>query len=416
MENKKIDFIRNVISFIMHPVNSILYIGILVIMVVLWFTNTLIINAGNYTWIYSTSMQVLAAMIALLPISYSFYLARVDEEQDSILDRFIIRNLKKDGYYDLMFVILFSILTIIMNLIFLFLLEKVIFAIVATLFTLLSIQYAAVFVYRLFNPDRVKEHIKKLDTSTRKTKEDSKITLDGFIKQYLSLEAVVKDYISNENDNEIIDDSPLYDIVDQFQKDIPAIKEHYDIFKEIIYHRNNIIHNYTEISIDKNKYSKILELIEEFKKLNNKFISDNIFKNVTSIRTIIDKAVKDYSADYRNVDVDIDSASSTNYEEVISNIFEDYFVSPYYKTLNTDECEDTDFEVVQNNYSERKILGIELRMTDSKNFKDQYNELFDRLKDKYLYLFVVNNNIVDNIFEIGYMTKDKKVKSYKVSY
>lgn len=43
-----------------------------------------------------------------------------------------------------------------------------------------------------------------------------------------------------------------------------------------------------------------------------------------------------------------------------------YFVNDYYFTKSFDRAIDIDFEVVQNNYSERRILGIDNKIINRK--------------------------------------------------
>ena len=55
--------------------------------------------------------------------------------------------------------------------------------------------------------------------------------------------------------------------------------------------------------------------------------------------------------------------------EDLTDFLENNFISDYYLTLDFEEKGEADFEVIQNNYSNRKLVGVELKMTDSVNFK-----------------------------------------------
>lgn len=409
MKNK-LNFIKQISKFLLSTANIIVFLIVVSIIVLLYFNQNLDSNFNNFTWIFSASMQTLAAIIALLPISYSFYLRKIEDEKGKDYDSYILVKLEKNGYYEMMFVIIFSVITIICNLYLLFNTYDKISSIIITFLTLLSIQFVVIYIFRLFDPDRVKNILMELDTKGNNIKVKGNINLDEFISAYLNLENVVKDYISNENDTELIDNMPLYDIVDNLSKDFPIIEEFFDDFKSIIYHRNNLIHNYNQVEVDYSKYLKIKELIKEFAKLNDQFISDKIFGNVLSVKTLIDAAIEEYITDYRNRDLLLDSSKIQDFEESLSALLQTYFISEYYDTIDFDETIETDFEVIQNNYSNRKLVGVLFKVTDIKNFKNQAKVIFNKLKSKFLYLFIINLNVVDNKIEMYYMTKSKTIK------
>lgn len=409
MKNK-LNFIKQISKFLLSTANIIVFLIVVSIIVLLYFNQNLDSNFNNFTWIFSASMQTLAAIIALLPISYSFYLRKIEDEKGKDYDSYILVKLEKNGYYEMMFVIIFSVITIICNLYLLFNTYDKISSIIITFLTLLSIQFVVIYIFRLFDPDRVKNILMELDTKGNNIKVKGNINLDEFISAYLNLENVVKDYISNENDTELIDNMPLYDIVDNLSKDFPIIEEFFDDFKSIIYHRNNLIHNYNQVEVDYSKYLKIKELIKEFAKLNDQFISDKIFGNVLSVKTLIDAAIDEYITDYRNRDLLLDSSKIQDFEESLSALLQTYFISEYYDTIDFDETIETDFEVIQNNYSNRKLVGVLFKVTDIKNFKNQAKVIFNKLKSKFLYLFIINLNVVDNKIEMYYMTKSKTIK------
>lgn len=419
VKQEKFQFLKQIFKFIFLLNNLILGFFLLGFLIIVYQYNFLSDNIGNYTWIYSASMQTLAALIALLPISFSYYLHKIEDQKSKEFDSYILKKLEKDVYYEMMFVIIFSLISIIVNLGCLFFNFNFVTAIIATGFTLFSVQFVVIYIYRLFDPDRVFDILKEFDVETETSPEGTKklVTLDEFITEYLELETVVKDYISNENDNSLIDELPLYDIVDNLSKDFPVLEEYYKDFKEIIFHRNNLIHNYNEVTVDYHKYLRILELIKVFEKYNDQFIADKIFGNVSAVKNIIEIALMEYSSDYRNKDKSVDNIQTSTYEEDVSSLLQSYFISDYYETLDFEESEDMDFEIIQNNYSNRKLLGIDFKMTDSKNFKILTKPLLNKLMNKYLYIFIINYDLALNQFELHYLTKDKKQRTdiFKIS-
>jgi len=130
-------FLRQNFTFLSRKSNLLLYPVTLLIVLLLILLGSLEQQTGNFTWIYSSSMQTLAAIIALLPISYSYYLRKVEDEKGKHYDGYILKKLEKDVYYEMMFVIIFSIVTILINLFFLFSEYEEYLAIIATVFTLL---------------------------------------------------------------------------------------------------------------------------------------------------------------------------------------------------------------------------------------------------------------------------------------
>ncbi|MBN2605469.1 MAG: hypothetical protein JXR62_06590 [Bacilli bacterium] len=413
VKQERFQFMKQIFKFLFLMNNLILGFFVIGFLIFIYQYNYLYNSNDNYTWIYSASMQTLAALIALLPISFSYYLHKIEDQKSKEFDSYILKKLEKDVYYEMMFVIMFSLLSIIINLGSLFFRFNYSTAVIATGFTLFSVQFVVIYIYRLFDPDRVFDILKEFDVETEISTEGTQkiVTLDEFITIYLQLETVVKDYISNENDNSLIDKLPLYDIVDNLSKDFPVLEEYYKDFKEIIFHRNNLIHNYNEVTVDYNKYSRILELIKVFEKYNDQFISDKIFSNVSAVKNIIEIALTEYSSDYRNKDKSVDNIQISTYEEDVSSLLQSYFISDYYETLDFEESEDMDFEIIQNNYSNRKLLGIDFKMTDSKNFKILSKPLLSKLMNKYLYIFIINYDLALNQFEVHYLTKDKKQRS-----
>ncbi len=402
--------LRHVFTFLTTKYNLALTFFLIIVFVVFRFIVEIQLVPSNITWIYSSSMQTLAALIALLPISYGYYINNLDNEKSGGFDSYIINRLKSDVYYDMMTVIIYSLVVIIINLLSFFINYNIQFSFVIALLTIEGIGLISLFIYRLFDPNKVKEIFKEYDTSSGITSTQQVISLDVFITKYLELETAVKDFISNKNDNLLVDKLPLYDIVDNLSKDFPEINEYYDTFKEIIFHRNNVIHNYTETAVDYQKYEKILELIDLFDKLNNMFIQNNIFGNVVKVKSVIEKCLKEYLLDMQNKNVEIGTVPADFKEEIIS-LLHSYFISDYYFTNSLENAQDADFEVIQNNYSERKLIGIDVKSINAKNLTSIATSYFHRLEHRFMYLFLINFDPKQNIFIVMYKTKDKELRS-----
>lgn len=298
-----------------------------------------------------------------------------------------------------------------MNLVGFIFMSTVDFSLIVIMMTIEGIGLIAFYILRLFNPNRVKGILKLYDTSTSDTKDQKAISLDTYITEYLVLEKHVKDFLSNENDNALVDNLPLYDIVDVFSKDFIEIRENYDTFKEIIFHRNNLIHNYSDTNVDYSKFSKILELNEVFRKLNNSFISKKIFGNILSIRNTIEKSLKEYLLDMQNRSEDSEKIAEDFKEEVVS-LLHSYFISDYYTTISLEEADEADFEVIQNNYSERKLVGIDIKSIKYRNLTTISSSFFSRLKTKFLYLVLINYDPINTAFTVIYQTKEKELRSF----
>ncbi len=99
MEKEKNLFFKQLLKFLTLKQNIILFFGLLIIFVVIYLVFTLNPNDANVTWIFSSSMQTLAALIALLPISYSYYLHNIEAAKKDDYDNYIIKKLEKDVYY-----------------------------------------------------------------------------------------------------------------------------------------------------------------------------------------------------------------------------------------------------------------------------------------------------------------------------
>lgn len=406
-------FIRHVLKFLTTKYNLILTAVLIVVYFVFRYAIQIQLVPSNVTWIYSSSMQTLAALIALLPISYGYYINNVDTEKSDDYDSYVVNRLKSDVYFEMMTVILYSLIVIILNLLSFFINYNVYFSFVIALLTIEGVGLIAIYIYRLFDPNKVKEILKEFDTSTEIDPNQKVISLDQFITNYLELETMVKDFISNEYDNEMIDKLPLYDIVDNLSKDFPEINEHYDTFKEIIFHRNNLIHNYTDTVVDYSKYAKILEFKDLFEKLNNMFIQKKIFGNVVKIKNTIETCLKEYLVDMQNSDVAIGSIPDDFKEDIIS-LLHSYFISEYYFTKSLDDAQDADFEVIQNNYSERKLLGIDVKSILPKNLRSIAASYFNRLGQRFMYVFLINFDPKQNMFIVMYKTKEKELRSIVV--
>lgn len=408
MEKEKKQWLNQIYKFLTLKQNIILFVILTALFITAYFIADLNPNDNNVTWIFSSSMQTLAALIALLPISYSYYIHNMEDAKKDDYDGYIIRRLQKDVYYEMMFVIVYSLLVIIFNLFNLYLIYNLKSALFTVFLTALAIQFLVIYIYRLFDPERVNSILKDLDKASSKQSK-IKVSLDEFITQYLNLERAVKDYISNENDNELIDNLPLYDIVDNLSKDFEELDKHYADFKEIIYHRNNLIHNYQDVQVDYEKYEKIQDLISIFEKYNQYFITSHIFNNITDITEKIDITLSEYLLESKSMK-EIDENYLSDLKADICSLFHSHFVSDYFITKSLDEATETDFEVIQNNYSNRKIVGIDLRTVDSKKLNAVAEPYFKRLRLRFLYLFLINYNHDNNSFDIIYKTKDFKTR------
>jgi hypothetical protein len=84
-------------EFIRRPVNLLLN-GVIAGFVFL-FALTQGVQTLNEATIYATLIAVNSALIALLPISYGFYLNNLESEQTSKFDLFLIKQLQKDSYF-----------------------------------------------------------------------------------------------------------------------------------------------------------------------------------------------------------------------------------------------------------------------------------------------------------------------------
>ncbi len=386
------------------------FLVILYLVFYLWVPLDIVSDA---TWIYSSSMQTLAALIALLPISYGYYISNLDKENKEEMDGYIIERLKSDVYYDMMTVIIYCIFVIILNLVSFFIAFSDFMIFIVALLTIEGIGLMAIYIYRLFDPNKVREIMKEFDTSKDIDPNQEIISLDTFITEYLELETQVKDFISNENDNEIVDKLPLYDIVDNFAKDFNEVGDHFDTFKEIIFHRNNLIHNYNDTVVDYNKYEKMLELKELFEKLNTNFIQKRIFGNVVKIRNTIEKVLREYKIDYQNRTLDSNQLPEDFKEDIVS-LLASYFVSDYYYTNTLEQAKDIDFEIIQNNYSERRLLGIDVKSIDKKSYTQIAKMFFDRTKKRFLYVFLINFDPIEKVFSIQYKTRDNELRTFTV--
>lgn len=404
-------FVKHIILFY----RSIFVVILTLILIIAFILLTTVFNIGLddnvSTWVYSSSMQTLGALIALLPISYAYYINNLDSENSNLLDSYVIDQLKKNVYFDLMLVITYCFIVILVNLLGFVFITKINLSFIVIFLTIEAIGLIAFYILRLFNPNKVKEILKSYDTSSTSDKDEMQktVSLDSFITEYLELEKQVKDFLSNENDNEIVDKLPLYDIVDVFSKDFIEISGNYDTFKEIIFHRNNLIHNYSDTNVDYTKYLSILQLIDVFKKTNNVFISKNIFGNILSIKSTVEKSLKEYLLDMQNRSSNTQEIAIDFKEDIVS-LLHSYFISDYFTTDSLDDSDEVDFEIIQNNYSQRKILGIDIKSLKPKYISTISTSFFSRLRNKFLYLMLINYDPENKFFTLIYQTKDKEIK------
>ena len=408
------NFLRRMIKFLTNRYILLLTILLLITYIIVRIFIPLQLVTSNITWIYSSSMQTLAALIALLPISYGYYINNIDNEKSDDFDSYVIDRLKSDVYYEMMTVIIYSMIVIVINLLGFFVSYNIQSAFVLALLSIEAIGLILVYIFRLFDPNKVKELLKEFDTKTDTENNNPQISLDTFITSYLELETAVKDFISNENDNELIDKLPLYDIVDNLSKDFVEINNSFDTFKEIIFHRNNVIHNYIDTVVDYNKYTKLLELKDSFVKLNQNFVQKKIFTSVTKIRKNIEISLHEFLSDSQNVQVDT-GVKLDKMKEDITSLLHSYFVNDYYFTLSLEDAKDTDFEIVQNNFSERRLAGIDIKSITPKKLHYIATNFFTRLENRFMYVFLINFDAENNEFTIMYQTKDKELRSMTVN-
>lgn len=410
MKRKNRFFIREIKHFSKIKANQIFFLFILLVILFLGYFSKLENHPENFTWIYSTSMQVLGALIALLPISYSFYLANIDKTREKEFDSYVLETLKKDGYYELMFVVTVSVITIVINLVFFFLENREAYALIAAFSTLLSIQLVTIFIYQLFDPERANIILKQFDVPTEFDPTHKRVTLEEFLREYEKLELLVKDFISKDSTNEKLAKMPFYNVMDTYNKDYKMIQIYYDDIKEIIFHRNNVIANYTDVMVDYTKYVKIVSIIKEFEKANEEFISTRIFPSVSSVRNIIDEALNEYLDGFNNNRGG--EIIPRNYKNKLAGILNTKFKSRYYEKLVFAKGATTDFEIIQKNLSQRKLVGVDFKLLDSNRFNTVSKSLFRKLQDEYLYIFTINFNIEHGVFEVAYLTKDRKMRFY----
>ena len=92
------------------------------------------------------------------------------------------------------------------------------------------------------------------------------------------------------------------------------------------------------------------------------------------------------------------------------SLLHSYFISDYFTVISLDDAEEADFEITQNNYSERKLVGIDIKSIKSKNISTISAAFFSRLKSKFMYLVLINYDPTSNSFTLIYQTKDKELR------
>jgi hypothetical protein len=397
----KSSFVQKSFEFIQRPVNLLL--NALIAGFVFLFATTQGIQTLNEATIYATLIAVISALIALLPISYGFYLNNLESEQTSKFDLFLIKQLQKDAYFEMMFVILFAVITIAVKVLFLLSPVPVLFSLISVILGLVAIQYVTVFNIRLFDPDRV---LKVLSAMDKTSSHDlvRKVSLDQFIQRYLDLETEIKNYISLHQETKLIESLPLYDIVDQFSSEFPMIQEDYDSLKEIIYHRNNIIHNYHKTKIDPVKFDALNLLTERYKKATNRFIEDELYANVTVPKNLVIKTCEDFLQDERR----LHDFTFHGYNELLSTLLDTYFTNELVR-IQHDFDKDLDYLVQLDNYSKQSLIGIAMHHTSEKNFDALAKRVFGT-STKTRYVFAINLSTDKSKFTMMYLTKDKQVR------
>ena len=109
-------FIKHFISFFRSKFVIVLSVTIFCFYILINFVFNTVLDVAISTWVYSSSMQTLGALIALLPISYAYYINNLDNEKSEILDSYVVDQLKRDVYFDLMLVISYCFTVILVNL------------------------------------------------------------------------------------------------------------------------------------------------------------------------------------------------------------------------------------------------------------------------------------------------------------
>jgi hypothetical protein len=397
----KSSFLSKSFEFIRRPLN----IGLNVVIIVFVYVaaSTQGVQTLNEATIYATLIAVISALIALLPISYGFYLNNLESEQTSKFDLFLIKQLQKDAYFEMMFVILFAVMTIAIKVLFLLSPVPLLFTLISVILGMIAIQYVTVFNIRLFDPDRVLKVLASMD-KTNSHDLLRKVSLDQFIQRYLELETEIKNYISLHQETSVIESLPLYDIVDQFSDDFPMIQEDYLALKEIIYHRNNIIHNYHKINIDPSKFDALTHLSERYKKATNRFIEEELYANVTVPKSLVVKSCHDFLQDERR----LHDFSFHGFNELLSTLLDTYFNNPLVQVQH-DFDKDLDYVVQLNNYSKQPLLGIAMHHTSEKNFDSLAKRVFAK-STKHRYVFAMNLATDKSKFTVMYLTKDKQIR------
>jgi hypothetical protein len=187
------------------------------------------------------------------------------------------------------------------------------------------------------------------------------------------------------------------------------IQEDYESLKEIIYHRNNIIHNYHKTNIDAVKFDQLSLLNDRFKKATNRFIEEELYTNVTVPKSLVVKTCEDFLQDERR----LHDFTFHGYNELVSTLLDTYFSSPLV-LIQHDFDKDLDYTVYLNNYSRQPLIGIAMHHTSEKNFDALAKRVFAKAT-KTRYVFAINLSTDKSKFTVMYLTKDKQVRIENIS-
>jgi hypothetical protein len=180
------------------------------------------------------------------------------------------------------------------------------------------------------------------------------------------------------------------------------------VFKEIIFHRNNLIHNYSDVNVDYAKYLKLINLKKVFQDYNNKFIQKNIFSSVSAIKKQIEEALSEFQLN--------DTESIKDIPLEIISLLHSHFISDYYDCVSDVANLDVDFEINQNNYSGNKLVGINIKQVLTKNVYNLAKSFFKRFEDRYMYLVSIFYISKAKEFIVYYQTSDKQIKKFVVPF
>ena len=140
------------------------------------------------------------------------------------------------------------------------------------------------------------------------------------------------------------------------------------------------------------------------------FIQGRIFGNVMKIRKTIETCLQEYLAD-KQTEITKNGSVPEDFKEDITRLLQSYFISDYYITTSLENAQDIDFEIIQNNYSERKLVGMNVKTILPNNLHNIAKSFFDRFHSRFMYLFLINFDPTQNVFNVLYKTKDGELRN-----